>query len=238
MKSLIGLPSYSHESVSFFWFLPIQKYLLPFSAFFLSFSHSVAENKVVISDLGVGHIQGSKILLRSNFLFLREWLRLVSDWLNFRALGSQNRSLSTQVSDHFPGWRNQMVGGSVMHPLFGLEGQGVPKKQAQAISAGITEVLEKVQESLMERTEMLQESHESKIKAEVQRSQMQLQREIEKLKNDMEKSIQEFRLARLEIDRDAMVFKAQILTTQRVIGEYCLGTVFTVCAVAFLVRLF
>ncbi|KAL1316582.1 uncharacterized protein [Arachis hypogaea] len=109
----------------------------------------------------------------------------------------------------------------------GLEGQGVPKKQAQAISAGITEVLEKVQESLMERTEMLQESHESKIKAEVQRSQMQLQREIEKLKNDMEKSIQEFRLARLEIDRDAMVFKAQILTTQRVIGEYCLGTVFT-----------
>ncbi|KAL4314504.1 hypothetical protein AHAS_Ahas15G0091700 [Arachis hypogaea] len=94
----------------------------------------------------------------------------------------------------------------------GLEGQGVPKKQAQARYLP---------------TEMLQESHESKIKAEVQRSQMQLQREIEKLKNDMEKSIQEFRLARLEIDRDAMVFKAQILTTQRVIGEYCLGTVFT-----------
>ncbi|RYQ79772.1 hypothetical protein Ahy_Scaffold1g106613 isoform B [Arachis hypogaea] len=108
-----------------------------------------------------------------------------------------------------------------------LEGQGVPTKQAQAISAGITEVLEEVQESLMERTEMIQESSESKIKAEVQRSQMQLQREIEKLRNDMEKSNSELRLARLAIHRDEIVFKAQILTAQRVIGEYCLGTIFT-----------
>ncbi|XP_025699049.1 uncharacterized protein [Arachis hypogaea] len=137
-----------------------------------SVSSLFKQNKVAISDLGLGHIQGSKILLRSNFLFLRKWLRLVSDWLNFRALGSQNLSLSTKVSDHFPGWRNQMFGGSVMHPLFELEGQGVPTKQAQAISAGITEVLEEVQESLMERTEMIQESSESKIKAEVQRSQL------------------------------------------------------------------
>ncbi|RYQ79774.1 hypothetical protein Ahy_Scaffold1g106613 isoform A [Arachis hypogaea] len=212
-----------------FWFLPIQKYrlLLPFSAFSYSVSSLFKQNKVAISDLGLGHIQGSKILLRSNFLFLRKWLRLVSDWLNFRALGSQNLSLSTKVSDHFPGWRNQMFGGSVMHPLFELEGQGVPTKQAQAISAGITEVLEEVQESLMERTEMIQESSESKIKAEVQRSQMQLQREIEKLRNDMEKSNSELRLARLAIHRDEIVFKAQILTAQRVIGEYCLGTIFT-----------
>ncbi|XLS57266.1 hypothetical protein HN51_007021 [Arachis hypogaea] len=116
----------------------------------------------------------------------------------------------------------------------GLEGQGVPTKQAQAISAGITEVLEEVQESLMERTEMLRESTETKFKAEVQRSQMQLQREIEKLRNDMEKSNSELRLARLAIDRAEIAFKAQVLTTERVIGFYCLGTIFTVCGVAFL----
>ncbi|XP_025653630.1 uncharacterized protein [Arachis hypogaea] len=112
-----------------------------------------------------------------------------------------------------------------------LEEQGVSTKQAQAISAGITEVLEKVQESLMERTEMLQESNESKFKTEVQRSQ--LQREIEKLRNDMEKNNSELRLARLAIHRAEIAFKAQILTTERVIRAYCLGTIFT-CAVAFL----
>ncbi|XP_015964214.1 protein FMP32, mitochondrial [Arachis duranensis] len=92
-----------------------------------------------------------------------------------------------------------------------LEGQGLPTKQAEAITAAITEVLndslENVSESLvskaeMQRTEMLQESSLSKFKAEVQSSQGHhyslLQQETEKLRNDIEKMRSELRY---EIDK-------------------------------------
>ncbi|KAL1316497.1 hypothetical protein HN51_068691 [Arachis hypogaea] len=89
-----------------------------------------------------------------------------------------------------------------------LEGQGLPTKQAEAITAAITEVLndslENVAESLaeMQRTEMLQESSLSKFKAEVQSSQGHhyslLQQETEKLRNDIEKMRSELRY---EIDK-------------------------------------
>ncbi|KAG5102601.1 hypothetical protein JHK84_047570 [Glycine max] len=61
-----------------------------------------------------------------------------------------------------------------------LEGEGVPSKQAEAITAAITEVLndslENVSQSLvsngeMQKIEMMQESNLSKFKAEVQSSQ-------------------------------------------------------------------
>ncbi|KAJ1408828.1 coiled-coil domain-containing protein [Sesbania bispinosa] len=101
-----------------------------------------------------------------------------------------------------------------------LEGQGIPSKQAEAITAAITEVLndslENVSQSLvskteMQRIEMLQEANLSKFKAEVQSSQVHhvsqfirdnhfslLQHETEKLKNDIEKMRSELRY---EIDK-------------------------------------
>lgn len=87
-----------------------------------------------------------------------------------------------------------------------LEGQGVPSKQAEAITAAIIEVLndslENVSQSFvtkaeMQKTEMIQESNLSKFKSEVQSSQGHhfslLQHETEKLRNDIEKMRSELR---------------------------------------------
>jgi hypothetical protein len=87
-----------------------------------------------------------------------------------------------------------------------LEAQGVPSKQAEAITAAITEVLndslENVSQALvskgeMQKTEMIQESNLSKFKSEVQSSQGHhfslLQHETEKLRNDIEKMRSELR---------------------------------------------
>ncbi|KAG2696357.1 hypothetical protein I3843_07G054600 [Carya illinoinensis] len=92
-----------------------------------------------------------------------------------------------------------------------LEGQGVPSKQAEAITAAITEVLndslENVSHSFvskaeMQKIEMIQESNLSKFKSEVQSSQGHhfslLQHETEKLRNDIEKMRNELRY---EIDK-------------------------------------
>ncbi|KAJ4966379.1 hypothetical protein NE237_018228 [Protea cynaroides] len=92
-----------------------------------------------------------------------------------------------------------------------LEAQGVPTKQAEAITACITEVLndslENVAQSFvskaeMQRTEMVQESNLSKFKSQVQSSQEHhfslLQRETEKLRSDIEKMRSELRY---EIDK-------------------------------------
>ncbi|KAA3482309.1 Coiled-coil domain-containing 90B, mitochondrial [Gossypium australe] len=87
-----------------------------------------------------------------------------------------------------------------------LEAQGVPSKQAEAITAAITEVLndslENVSHSFvskaeMQKTEMLQEANLSKFKSEVKSSQdyhfSMLQRETEKLRGDIEKMRSELR---------------------------------------------
>lgn len=92
-----------------------------------------------------------------------------------------------------------------------LEGQGVPSKQAEAITAAITEVLndsvENVSQSFvsmaeMQKIEMIQDSNLSKFKSEVQSSQGHhfslLQHETEKLRNDIEKMRSELRY---EIDK-------------------------------------
>ncbi|KAF5951470.1 hypothetical protein HYC85_009414 [Camellia sinensis] len=94
-----------------------------------------------------------------------------------------------------------------------LEAQGVPSKQAEAITAAITEVLndslENVAHSFVSkaemqkvRTDMLHESNLSKFKTEVQSSQEHhfslLQRETEKLRSDIEKMRSELRY---EIDK-------------------------------------
>ncbi|KAJ8567587.1 hypothetical protein K7X08_019795 [Anisodus acutangulus] len=87
-----------------------------------------------------------------------------------------------------------------------LESQGVPTKQAEAITAVITEVLNDSLENVahtfvskpdLQRLEMIQESKLSKFKSEVQSSQENhfslLQHEIEKLKGDIEKMRSELR---------------------------------------------
>ncbi|CAL8988795.1 unnamed protein product [Prunus brigantina] len=92
-----------------------------------------------------------------------------------------------------------------------LEGQGVPSKHAEAITAAITEVLndslENVSNSFvskgeMQKTEMIQESNLSKFKSEIQSAQGHhfslLQHETEKLRNDIEKMRSELRY---EIDK-------------------------------------
>lgn len=92
-----------------------------------------------------------------------------------------------------------------------LEAQGVPSKQAEAITAAITEVLndslENVAQSFvskaeMQKSEMIQESNLAKFKAQVQSSQEHhfslLQRETEKLRGDIEKMRSELRY---EIDK-------------------------------------
>ncbi|KHG17777.1 Coiled-coil domain-containing 90B, mitochondrial [Gossypium arboreum] len=95
-----------------------------------------------------------------------------------------------------------------------LEAQGVPSKQAEAITAAITEVLndslENVSHSFvskaeMQKIEMLQEANLSKFKSEVKSSQdyhfSMLQRETEKLRGDIEKMQSELRHVLYEIDK-------------------------------------
>ncbi|KAG8383404.1 hypothetical protein BUALT_Bualt04G0009100 [Buddleja alternifolia] len=92
-----------------------------------------------------------------------------------------------------------------------LEAQGVPSKQAEAITGAMTEVLndslENVSHSFvskgeMQKNEMTQESSLSKFKTEVKSSQdhhfSSLQHETEKLKSDIEKMRSELRY---EIDK-------------------------------------
>lgn len=92
-----------------------------------------------------------------------------------------------------------------------LEAQGVPSKQAEAITSAITEVLndslENVAQSFvsraeMQKIEMIQESNLSKFKSEVESSQGHhfslLQHEAQKLQSDIEKMRSELRY---EIDK-------------------------------------
>ncbi|XP_021301167.1 protein FMP32, mitochondrial isoform X2 [Herrania umbratica] len=92
-----------------------------------------------------------------------------------------------------------------------LEAEGLPSKQAEAITAAITEVLNDSLENVslsvvskaeMQKSEMIQESNLSKLKSEVHSSQENhfslLQHETEKLRNDIEKMRSELRY---EIDK-------------------------------------
>ncbi|KAK8674097.1 hypothetical protein V6N13_112395 [Hibiscus sabdariffa] len=87
-----------------------------------------------------------------------------------------------------------------------LEAEGLPSKQAEAITASITEVLNDSLENLslsvvsktdMQKSKMTQESNLSKLKSEVHSSQEHhyslLQHENEKLRHDIEKMRSELR---------------------------------------------
>ncbi|CAH9056537.1 unnamed protein product [Cuscuta europaea] len=93
----------------------------------------------------------------------------------------------------------------------GLEAQGVPSNQAEAITSAITKVLNDslennarslVSKAEMQKSEMLQEADISKFKSAVQSSQEHhfslLQRETEKLLNDIEKMRSELKY---EVDK-------------------------------------
>ncbi|XP_061368363.1 protein FMP32, mitochondrial-like [Gastrolobium bilobum] len=93
----------------------------------------------------------------------------------------------------------------------GLEANGYPYKQAEAITSAITEVLNDslenvassfVSKSELQKSELLQESNPSNFKSEVQSSQEHhfslLQRETAKLRSDIEKMRSELRY---EIDK-------------------------------------
>lgn len=92
-----------------------------------------------------------------------------------------------------------------------LEAQGIPSKQAEAITGAVTEVLNDSLENVansfmskaeMQKFEMIQESNLAKFKSEVQSSQGNhfslLERENEKLQGDIEKLRSELRY---EIDK-------------------------------------
>ncbi|KAK9039735.1 hypothetical protein V6N11_014928 [Hibiscus sabdariffa] len=139
----------------------------------------------------------SSQLVKSNGkrLFLIDTLALVS---NYRRLLLCN--FVWKVS-HFP--ENDRVHCSQVRSL---EAEGLPSKQAEAITAAMTDVLNDslenvsvsvVSKSEMQKSEMSQESNLSKLKSEVQSSQelhfSLLQHENEKLQNDIEKMRSELR---------------------------------------------
>ncbi|KVI04143.1 Coiled-coil domain-containing protein 90 [Cynara cardunculus var. scolymus] len=122
-----------------------------------------------------------------------------------------------------------------------LEAQGVPSKQAEAITSAITEVLNDSLESVadtftsnadMQKTVMLQEAHLSKFKSEVQSSQehhfSSLQRETEKLRTDIDKMRSELRY---EIDKEIHGLRAQVEAAKYDVIKYCIGTLISISAV-------
>ncbi|XP_009598777.1 protein FMP32, mitochondrial [Nicotiana tabacum] len=126
------------------------------------------------------------------------------------AISGRNRFHGTLISNpSFNGKRLFLV--DTLALVRRLEAQGVPTKQAEAITAAITEVLNDSLENVaqtfvskeeLQTLEMIQESKLSKFKSEVQSSQENhfslLQHETEKLKSDIEKMRSELRY---EIDK-------------------------------------
>lgn len=125
------------------------------------------------------------------------------------SMSNQVREMSELVQQNVNGRRAFLV--DTLSLVRRMEGQGVPSKQAEAITSAITEVLndslENVSQSFvsngkMKMSEMIQDANLSKFKSEVQSSQehhfTSLQRETEKLRVDIEKMRSELRY---EIDK-------------------------------------
>ncbi|KAL8231060.1 hypothetical protein R6Q57_000838 [Mikania cordata] len=139
-----------------------------------------------------------------------------------------------------------------------LEGEGVPTKQAEAITSAIIEVLndslENVSQSFvskgeMQRIEMTQDGNLGKFKSRVQSSHENhftlLQGEMEKLKSDIEKMRSELRRIRDELsnqsqetanltnklDREIHSLKAELEAAKYDVIKYCIGTLVSISAV-------
>ncbi|KAE9609491.1 hypothetical protein Lal_00020259 [Lupinus albus] len=133
---------------------------------------------------------------------LRKRVVELSEYRNLASLFPR-RHVSQEVV-HSNGKRAFLV--DTLQLVRGLEAQGVPSNQAEAITSALTQVLhdslENVSHSLVSRSElkmfeMLIKSDLSKFKSEVQSSQEHhfslLQLETEKIRNDVEKMRSELR---------------------------------------------
>ncbi|GAV84355.1 DUF1640 domain-containing protein [Cephalotus follicularis] len=136
-----------------------------------------------------------------------------------------------------------------------LEAQGIPSKQAEAITEALRDSLENVADSFvskseMHKSEMVQDSDLSKFKSEVQSSQehhfSMLQHETEKLRSDIQKMSSELRYEiRAQFDEISAQLKegkhetaklshtliAQLEAAKYDVIKYCIGTVVSVSAV-------
>ncbi|GMH18163.1 hypothetical protein Nepgr_020004 [Nepenthes gracilis] len=149
--------------------------------------------------------------------------RAIQIGVNSRALLAKSRALNlvdVQISRfsrrHISQLQNPNVGKraflvDTLALVRSLEAQGVPSKQAEAITSAITEVLNDSLENVshtfvskadMQNMESIQEANISRFKSEVKSSQDRhfslLQRETEKLKGDIEKLRSELKY---EIDK-------------------------------------
>jgi len=144
-----------------------------------------------------------------------EKLQLDGYWTNFGGSSLSNPSVnrfdSRQISQIAKSNGRRVFLVDTLALVRSLEAQGVPSKQAEAITAAITEVLNDSLENVshtfvskgqMEKVSMEQDANLSKFKSEVQSSQEHhfslLQRETEKLRHDIEKMRSELRY---EIDK-------------------------------------
>ncbi|KAH7833922.1 hypothetical protein Vadar_011069 [Vaccinium darrowii] len=144
-----------------------------------------------------------------------EKLQLDGYCTNFAGYSSTNSSFnrvdSRQISQLAKPDGNRVCLVDTLALVRSLEAQGVPSKQAEAITAAITEVLNDslqnvahsfVSKGQMEKVSMAQDANLDKFKSEVQSSQEHhfslLQRETEKLRHDIEKMRNELRY---EIDK-------------------------------------
>ncbi|GAV75908.1 DUF1640 domain-containing protein [Cephalotus follicularis] len=129
----------------------------------------------------------------------------------FGTLNLGNHSAIRQVSQLAKSNGKRLFLVDTLALVRGLEAEGVPSKQAEAITAAITQVLndslENVSHSIvskaeMQKIEMIQDSNLSKFKSKVESAQDHhfslLQHENEKLQNDIEKMRSELRY---EIDK-------------------------------------
>ncbi|XP_020599609.1 uncharacterized protein LOC110039011 isoform X2 [Phalaenopsis equestris] len=177
-------------------------------------------------------------------------------WMALTSSSNQIRELSELAKSNGNGKRAFLV--DTLGLVRRLEGQGVPSKQAEAITSAITEVLndslENVSQSFvsngrMQLSEMAQDANLSKFKSEVQSLQEHhfslLQRETEKLKTDIEKMRSELRRLRDELakqsaetsdltnklDREIHALKAQLEAAKYDVIKYCIGTLVSISAV-------
>ncbi|KAG0453881.1 hypothetical protein HPP92_025185 [Vanilla planifolia] len=130
-------------------------------------------------------------------------------WTAVASLSNQVREFSEMVNSNANGRRAFLV--DTLGLVRRLEGQGVPSKQAEAITSVITEVLNDSLQNVMQSfvskqqlkmSEMIQDANLSKFKSEVHSSQEHhfslLQRETEKLKSDIDKMRSELKY---EVDK-------------------------------------
>ncbi|CAN4112447.1 unnamed protein product [Withania somnifera] len=131
-------------------------------------------------------------------------------WLSFKSSG-HNKFYNRQMSQLIKPVNKRAFLVDTLALVRRLETQGVPTKQAEAITSVITEVLNDSLENVahsfvslaeMQKSDLVQEANLSKFKSQLQSSQENhfslLQHETEKLRNDIEKGRIELRY---EIDK-------------------------------------